>query len=545
MALADRIILAWGWRRRLIAFSAGAAGALAMAPVNFFPAMFVPLTVAVWLIDGSSHASRERGARHAALWSALAAAQDGWWLGFGYFVAGLWWIGSAFLVEADQFAWALPLAVAGLPAVLALFTGLGFGLARLLWSGGSARVMALAFGLGVSEWLRGHVATGFPWNEFGMALGGNLFLAQVASLVGLYGLNVLAVVIFASPACLVDGSGGWKRHLRGAPALGLGLLVVIAGFGGFRLWSAGSDMVPGVRLRVMQPNISQDTSFRAENKEDILQRYLNLSDRATSPETTGVADVTHLVWPESAFPFILSRDAATLARLGAYLGKAVLITGAARIDVPPRGSRLLGESNVIYFNSVQVIANGGEIRDTYDKGHLVPFGEYLPFGGFLERLGIRHFVHIPGGFEAATSRRLLDVPGLPPIAALICYEVIFPGEAILPENGRPGAILNVTNDAWFGMTAGPYQHFAQARLRAIEEGLPLIRSANTGISAITDGYGRILRSLPLGVEGVVDGPLPKALPATFLASHPTIGSLILLLCCFLSSFFSGIRRNNS
>jgi apolipoprotein N-acyltransferase len=542
MALADRIILSFGWRRRLAAFVAGAVGALAMAPFDLFPALIVPMVVAVWLIDGSSQAFKGGGWRNVALLvSAMEAARDGWWLGFGFFVAGLWWLGAACLVEPEQFAWALPLAVLGLPAVLALFMGLGFGLARLLWSAGPGRILALAFGLGVSEWLRGVVATGFPWNGLGMALGGNGVLAQPAALVGLYGLNVLAVLIFASPACLADGHGGKARSAGSlAPVfLGLGLLGLIGAGGALRLWNAPSDMAPGVRLRIMQPNLPQDDKFRSEYKDQILDRYLTLSDRATSPQTSGVSDATHLIWPESAFPFILSRDAVALGRIGAFLGRGtVLITGAARMGETVRGARLPGESNTLYYNSIQALANGGEIVAGYDKTHLVPFGEYLPFSGLLESFGLRHFVHIPGGFEPGARRRLLEVPGLPPAAALICYEAIFPGEAVPVEASgeHPGLLLNVTNDGWFGNTTGPHQHFAQARLRAVEEGLPLVRAANTGLSAVVDGYGRILHKLPLGTEGVIDSALPRPAPVTIFAASPLAGPLFLLLLCLLGAW---------
>ena len=541
MVLADLIILSFGWRRRLIAFVAGAVGALAMAPFDLFPALFVPMMTGVWLIDGSSQALKGVGWRKAALASsALEAARDGWWLGFGFFVAGLWWLGAAFLVEPDQFAWAMPFAVLGLPALLALFTGLGFGLARLLWSAGPGRIMALAFGLGVSEWLRGVVATGFPWNAFGMALGGNGVLAQPAALVGLYGLNVLAVLIFASPACLADGYRGQPRNARafGPALLGLALLGAIGAGGGLRLWSAPSDMTAGVRLRIMQPNLPQDEKFRVDFKDQILDRYLTLSDRATSPQTSGASDATHLIWPESAFPFILSRDAAALARIGGFLGRGtVLITGAARMGEIARGARLPGESNTLYYNSIQALANGGEIVASYDKTHLVPFGEYLPFSGLLESFGLRHFVHIPGGFEPGARRRLLEAPGLPPAAALVCYEAIFPGETVPVEASgeRPGLLLNVTNDGWFGQTTGPHQHFSQARLRAVEEGLPLVRAANTGLSAVVDGYGRILHKLPMGIEGVIDSPLPRPAPATVFAANPLLGPLLLLLVCLLGA----------
>ena len=197
-SLIEGVILSWGWRRRAIAFISGAAGALALPPFSIFPLIAIPLAVAVWLIDG---AQDYRAGRPLAA-SLRAAFGAGWWMGFGYFLAGLWWIGSALLVEADKFAWALPLAVVALPAVLAIFPAAGFALARLLWSPGPMRIFALAFGLGLAEWARGLLFTGFPWNDLGMALGVNLALAQTASLVGLHGLTFLTIAIFAAPATL-------------------------------------------------------------------------------------------------------------------------------------------------------------------------------------------------------------------------------------------------------------------------------------------------------------------------------------------------------
>ena len=537
--VADHVILSSGWTRRAIAFIAGATGALAMAPVDFFPAMIIPMTVAVWLIDG---ATADKPGGRVWLAEARAAAGIGWWLGFGYFVAGLWWLGAAMLVEADEFAWALPLAVLGLPAVLGLFTGLGFALARVLWSPGGARVLALAAGLGASEWLRGHVATGFPWNEFGMALGGNLVLSQSASVIGLYGLNVVVVALFATPALLNDERAGRRSWLSGGPFVAVVALAALAAFGGWRLASGHVGDVAGVRLRIMQPNLAQDRSFRPENKNAILDRYLSISDRATSPQTTGVADVTHLIWPESAFPFILTRDGAAMERLSSFLGpRSVLITGAAREESQPRGARR------VFYNSVQALDREHGLLATYDKAHLVPFGEYLPFGGLLERLGLRQFVHIPGGFDAGLSRKPMRLPGLPALSVLVCYEAVFPGE-VTPEGSiaeRPGALLNVSNDAWFGMTAGPYQHFSQSRLRAIEEGLPLVRAANTGISAIVDPYGRVTGALPLGVEGVLDGALPEAIAATPFARRPFAGPLALMLLAVLGALWARRRAGRA
>ncbi len=531
--IATAIILASGWRRRLIAFAAGTTGALAMAPINFFPVFIIPMTVAVWLIDGCAE-TRQRPAgprlRLGLPVSAWRAFEVGWWWGFGYFVAGLWWLGAAFLVEADEYAWALPLGVAGLPAVLAVFPGLGFMMARLLWTPGAGRLFALAAGLSLTEWLRGHVLTGFPWNTFGMALGGNLVTAQLASIVGLYGLTVIAILIFSAPAVLGEKSAMQKKARRRLPSsIAAAFLAIcgIYGFGAWRLAHATSEPVAGVRLRIMQPNVPQDAKFRPENRAWILAHYLALSARAAGPDHLGLDAVTVLIWPESAFPFILSRDARALAEIGAVLPKdTVLVTGAARKE---DGALTFAPGHAKYFNAIQVVASGGYILDSYDKVHLVPFGEYLPFQAVFDRLGLHQFVLIPGGFEAGSGQRLLVVPGLPPVAPLICYEAIFPGEAV-PSGAateRPGLLLNVTNDAWFGTTTGPHQHFAQARLRAIEEGLPLIRAANTGISAIVDPYGRVMTELPLGAEGVLDGGLPQGIETPVFAKFPFTSAFFL------------------
>ena len=506
---AQNVILAWGWPRRSIAFFGGAAGALAMPPFSFAPVLIAPLAIAVWLIDGSV----DRGPREATRWASLRAAFGaGWWWGFGYFTAGLWWLGSAFLVEADKFAWALPLGVLGLPAALALFPALGFALARLLWFPGASRVLALAVGLGASEWLRCVAFTGFPWNEIGMALGQDIVLAQIASIVGLHGLTLAAVAIFAAPATLWTESEPQRRWL---PTILAALaLAVIFGFGVFRLDAPVSATTPGVKLRIMQPNVAQGPDFAPENGVAIVRRYLALSDRATSPATSGVADVTHLIWPESAFPFILSREGQALSEIEGFLrGGAILITGAARME---EGDRADGRRH--FFNSIELVDRHGLAQERYDKRHLVPFGEYMPFSRLFERIGITQFIHFPGGFDPGVGSSLIHIPGLPSALALICYEAIFPnelGETFDVRADPPRWLLNVTDDAWFGLTSGPYQHFAEARLRAIELGLPLVRAANTGISAVTDGLGRILVEAPLGTVAVLDSPLPQALAPTW------------------------------
>lgn len=531
MRLADRVIFARGWRRFLVAFLAGAVGALSMPPFGFLPALALSLSPAVWLIDG---AGKQSGASRLA--RIKAAALAGWFWGFGYFLAGLWWLGAAFLVEADQFAWALPLGVLGLPAALAAFPAFGFALARLMWTPDALRILTFAAALTASEGLRGHLFTGFPWNAPGMALGQNLYLMQGASLVGLYGLTLIAIGIGAAPAILFTERGLRARLVP--PGLALATLAALAAFGFWRVPSAPVENVDGVRLRLMQPNLPQDAKFNPRNRDAILRHYLTLS-ASPGPNGETLDEATHIVWPESAFPFLLHRDPGALSQIAGLLsGKRILVTGAARMDPP-----LPGETVGPFFNAIQVIDGRGAIIGTYDKVHLVPFGEYVPkvFDSLIRALGLRQFVHIPGGFTPAEVRTGLAVPGLPPMAATICYEAIFPGE-VLPPGPRPHLILNVTNDAWFGRTPGPYQHFAQARLRAVEEGLPLVRAANTGISAVVDPYGRIMGQLPLGIEGILSSRLPVGVSETFYKKIGSFPLTAMLVICLMGLAVSRVQR---
>src|SRR6476646_5677046 len=464
------IILSWGWRRATIALLAGALSSLAMAPFNAWPVLFLTFPVMVWLIDGAG-GGRLRGVP--------AAAMAGWWFGLGYFVPGLYWIGYAFLVDAPTFAWLMPFAVLGLPAYLALFPAFGFGLARLIWSKDGSRVIALAASLTASEWLRGHVLTGFPWNAFGYALTNPLALAQVASLIGLWGLTFLSVAIFASPAVLIDGNSRGRRPWV-APVMALLVLIAMGIFGAVRLGLQPTTTVANVKLRIMQPDLQQDARFNYAAKAEVMRKYLTLSDRASGPQSTGVRDASILIWPESAFPFFLTREADAMAQIAELLPKGtVLMTGAVRVpDDAPAGVPIRRA-----YNSIYVIDHDGSVLSVYDKTHLVPFGEYLPFQDFLEKLGLMQLTKLPGGFIDGERRRAMPVPRAPRMLPFLCYEIIFPGEA-MPGSERPGWLINLTNDGWFGISSGPYQHLQQARVRTIEQGLPLVRAANTGVSAV-------------------------------------------------------------
>lgn len=503
-AIASRIIVLWGWRRWLLAFVSGAASAFAMPPYDLFPVLFVTFPVFVWLIDGTLGRGRLR--------AGLAAGLVGWCFGFGYFLAGLWWIGHAFLVDADVFGWMMPFAVAALPAGLALFTAAAALLARVLWSAGPQRILAFALAMTLADLARGHVLTGFPWNLWGYALTVSPVTMQPASVFGIYGLTAIAVFVFASPAAL---SGAGSRSARMAfPVFALAILAGLAGFGAFRLSNAGADMVEDLNLRIVQPAIVQSEKWKPENRNAIFADYLALSDTAASPEAMGVSGVDILIWPESALPFLFDTEPAALPAIAALVPPGtVLLTGMQRIvrdAAEPQGYRL--------YNSIMVIDEAGRIADIYDKAWLVPFGEFLPLQALLESIGLRQLTRVVGGFAAGPGPKLLAVPGIPAFVPLVCYEIIFPG-AIVPAGERPGWILNVTNDGWFGDSSGPWQHLRQARLRAVEEGLPVVRAANTGVSAVIDPYGRFVEVLGLGARGVIDSGLPKALEPTVFSRY--------------------------
>jgi len=527
-SLAKPVILAWGWRRALIAFAAGAASTLALAPINVWPVMFATFPLLVWLLDGAA----------AARWGGMGAAfLTGWWFGFGYFLAGLYWVGYAFLVDAKTFGWLLPFAVTILPAGLALFTGLGLAVARLLWVPGRFRILTLAAALSSAEWLRGHVLTGFPWNAFGYALTTPLPLAESVAIFGIWGLTFVAVAVFASPAVLADEASETRWPWMPVVLAGIAL-AALATYGGVRLAGNPTAFVDGVHLRIMQPNIPQDERFNYAAKQQVMSRYVALSERqdgtAEGQSANGLRDVTHLIWPESAFPFFLTREPDALATIADMLAPdTTLITGAAS-----RAEPVPGRTGLRAYNSIYVIDHNGTVLASYDKLHLVPFGEYLPFQDFLERLGLMQLTKVQGGFLPGERRRKIAVPGMPDMLPLICYEIIFPGEAV-PKGERPGWILNVTNDAWFGISSGPYQHLQQARVRAIEEGLPVVRAANNGVSAVIDPLGRVVGALPLGHEGLLDSSLPRAAEITI---HTRIGDILFFVVIGATIFASFALR---
>lgn len=515
--LAGRIMLLWGVRRMALAIAVGAVGALALPPFNVLATLFLSFTILVWLMDGL--ASHPGSGRFARLRSAFFL---GWLFGFGYFTAGLWWLGNALLVEADEFAWAIPLAVLGLPAFLALFYGLATTLASTLWSDGLGRLAALAFGFGLAEWLRSFVATGFPWNAIGYGAMPIPVMMQSAAVVGIVGVSALAVFVFSLPALF-----GTRRGLNIGLVAGVCLLITHLGYGAYRLYAIDVASAPDAPVvRLVQPVVDQARKLENGDRTQIFEEHLALS--ALPPQMDGGRpDI--IVWPETSVPFILTENKDALARIADVLQDGqILVAGAVRVEYAAAGSPPR------FYNSVYMIDSSGQILGASDKVHLTPFGEYVPFEAWLRDWGIDNLVALPGGFSAAAARSLLTLPNGVVLYPLICYEAIFPDE-LGEDIRRATAILNITNDAWFGDTPGPYQHFQQARIRAVENGLPLIRDANSGISAVVDPLGRVVSGLAFNRKGIVDAPLNVSPVRTWDNSARNQHAWLILIVLFLTA----------
>ena len=487
-----------GWRRALVAIGAGGLSALAFAPMFAAPVLFITLPVFVWLLDGSPTWRR--------------AFSAGWLFGFGYFFCNLFWIGEAFLVEADKFAWLLPFAITLLPAGLALFWGIGAAAAHGLWTNGFSRVFVFAIALSIVEWLRGHILTGFPWDLPGYALTYPLPLMQTAALVGAYGLTAIALVVFPAPLVFIGDTPGRPtiRRMIDGILLAAAPISLMFAYGNWRLQEP-QEFVPGVKLRIVQPSVPQREKWLPEFQRRIFDDHVALSLTSPSGEKDSLAGITHVIWPEAAMPFFPLEAPVALDILANVIpAGTTLITGALRHDpVLAPGAALTETTRTL--NSILVLDEHARPVATYDKTHLVPFGEYMPYEKTLSSIGIEKLTHGRGSFATGPEPRpLMHIPGLPPALGLVCYEALFPGNVVQGRE-RPGVIINVTNDGWFGESTGPFQHFHQARVRAVEEGVPIVRAANNGISGVVDPFGRILKSLGLDVRGEVDSLLPKAI----------------------------------
>ena len=506
--LANGLSALSGWRRHALAMLLGAGATGAFAPLYLFPLLLPAFTGLLWLLDGVRR-PRE-------------AFVLGWSFGFGHMATGLSWIGLAFLVDAEQFGALMPLAVGGIATGMAIFPALSVLALWCMGMRGPARVVALAGVWLLVEWLRSWILTGFPWNLAGYVWSFSPEMMQVTALGGVWVLSFVTVMAAAAPAVLGVSA---RRGVRVFCAAVLSILLLIWGVGAWRLAQApavGAESVEGVRLRIVQASVDQALKWAPELRQQHIVNQLRLT---LSP---GFEKVTHVIWPETAVTFLLDNE----PELRRFIARAVppggiMVTGA------PRGT----SSQV--WNSLLALDSRGEIRALYDKHHLVPFGEYVPFRSVLP-LGKLTAGRID--FSAGPGLASFELPGAPAASPLICYEVIFPGR-VVPEGPRPSWLLNVTNDAWFGTSLGPYQHFASARMRAVEEGIPLVRAANTGISAVVDGYGRVINQLGLNEVGVLDVALPS--PLADITWYARIGNWSVACLIFCAMFSTLLLRRLS
>lgn len=451
----------WIWCTLVAALVVGGLSALAMAPTHYWPLLLLGIAF-LYLIQHDSQ-------------KPYHAFFFGWLFGFGYFVIGLYWIGNALLVEGNDYKWAWPLAVSGLPAVLAFYPGLACYITRKFFS----RSPLLNFGaflvlMMASEWLRGHLFTGFPWNLFGYAWGETLEIAQIVHISNVYllsGLTLFWGVALALPLI---------RPFRKATLvilLGAALsATAIYTYGAQRLNDIPAQETEDktITLKIVQPNIEQSEKWDIKHMYRHFKTLLDMSGPDGTEKQT-----TFIIWPETAISqMVLNRKIfmdMLSDMLGSYTNDVYLITGA-----------LLYENDTM-SNSIAILDKQGRIVGQYDKTRLVPFGEYIPFQQWIPIQTVTKF----SGFTKGEGLHTLSVTDHISIAPLVCYEILFPSQ-VVEKGSHPSAIINVTNDAWYGISPGPHQHLLKARFRAIEEGIPVIRSANTGISAIIDPYGRYL-----------------------------------------------------
>lgn len=506
------------WSGRATAFVLGFLAVFSMPPLYQLYVLVPAFVGLLWL-----------SAAQPTRWRAFVI---GWWFGAGFFAAGLYWVSFALLVDAQKFAWLVPFAIFGFAFGLGLFCAVAALVVHAAPGGMSAKVLSLAGAWTVLEWLRTWIFTGLPWNPLGSVWMVSDSLAQGAAVVGTLGLSFLTVFAAAALGALVDRNR-WGAILVGA----VGLMILSLGVGGqHRLNTATDAAVAGVRLRLVQPNIRQADKWRPELRADLMANQLDLSTR---PPLPGEPRPTHVIWAETSAPFFIAEHDQWRRAVGARAPQGgMIILGAPRIVAPQEGQKPQG---LKVANSLLAIDGAGNITATYDKFHLVPFGEYVPLSEWLPLERITQGV---GAFTPGPGPQTVNIEGLPPVSPLICYEIIFPA-TVTDGSGRAQWLLNLTNDAWYGKTAGPHQHFVSARLRALEQGIPVVRVAGTGISGIIDSYGRVRASLPLGEKGFVDGDLPK--PAARVSVYARYGdgpALVLALVALVLGAVVGRKRNN-
>ncbi len=484
----------------LLCFLTGASTALSFAPFHIWPVLFVAFPVFFLLLESAP--------------SRRSAMGRSYFFGYGYFMAGTWWIANALLVDAAQFGWLVPFCVIGLTGLFALWFVL-FG--WMFWMGRAGRtasdIMLFAVLWVALECLHSVGWFGFPWNLLGYVALSSIRISQIAALIGPYGLSLFVVTLALLPLLFIKPDVSSKQRTI-LLAVALALLIGAYGYGMKRMPAQAA--MTNTRLRIVQANIPQGIKWTEEGRANSLKIHAGMSRLQSDAPLPSI-----IIWPESAFPYTIYPGSDWPKRLSELApAGGLLITGTVHGDDSGAELKL--------WNSILAVDSRGTIVGSYDKHQLVPFGEFVPLRNLLPMNKIT-----PGGIDFSRGRgaSTITISGHPSFSPLICYEAIFPWIAV-DSAKRPAWILNVTNDAWYGDTPGPYQHLAMSRMRAIEQGLPVVRAANTGISAVIDPFGRIVRMMPLNQRGIIDQALPAAQAPTFYTEHGErmVFLLILLLC---------------
>jgi len=491
----------------------GACTALSLPPIYALPFLVVGISGLLLLSENIKKLK--------------TALFTGWFFGMGYYVVSLYWISAALTIDLSQHIWFIPLSLVALPSYLSIYPAIVLTLVCSSNKQGLSRLLAFAILWTIGEYIQSFAFTGFPWSLVGYSLCFNTSLCQGASLFGIYGMSFLAITVGGS-FFLLEPS---RRENAFAFFMILGLILSLFLWGEYRLRNSSEEKPTNTTLRLVQPNISQKLKWDPANRQANLETLMTLSKQSSDRH------IDAIIWAESAFPYSINVGE-NEEEVGRYLSSILkenvfLFTGA---NLTTLAENIHDDREV--WNSLVVVDSLGKLQESYEKSHLTPFGEYIPWRSIIQYLGpVSKVTQGTRDFSEGKGLKSLKVGDLPTFSPLICYEAIFPRE-VTSDGSRPQWLLNITNDGWYGNSTGPYQHFQIARVRAIEEGLPMVRVANTGISGVVDAYGRIKGSLPLSKKGILDISLPKAISTP--PAYARWGNLFALLIILgLSAFLKG------
>ncbi|MTI02594.1 apolipoprotein N-acyltransferase [Roseibium sp. RKSG952] len=481
------------WLRLALAALLGAVGAYGLAPFGYWGATLIALVLIAPLFLASETRAR--------------AAWIGWFFATGYFAHALNWIIEPFQVDADRHAWMAPFALVFMAGGLALFWAPAFWISRRPAFSAVRQGVLLAVALSITEFARGYVLTGFPWAGVSQVWV-NTPVAQLLSLIGPYGLAALTFAATLPLGAALSAPKG-SRAVVFPLALSVGFAVLALGYASIRPAVVETENA----VRLVQPNAPQHQKWDPDYAPLFFARQIEFTAAEPRPDL--------IVWPETSVPAWLATAQPYLSAIAHAADGTPVFLGIQRGD----GPRI--------YNSMIYLDENGRQAGLYDKHHLAPFGEYVPFGDLMARFGIFGLAATAGnGFSAGPGAALMDAGKLGKALPLICYEAVFTQD-VLAAPDRADFLLQITNDAWFGTRSGPYQHLAQAQMRAIEQGLPMMRSANTGVSAMIDPLGRVTHSLALGQAGYVDATLPQPLKPTIYARMGDFPVFLMLSALFL------------